>query len=61
MSKDGEASCLVKSCFQDVKNATLYALDKPLDLPADVSRNQVIDAMKGHILAQGQLIGTYQR
>ena len=40
---------------------TLYALDKPLDLKAGVSKQQVIDAMKGHILAQGQLTGTYQR
>jgi Raf kinase inhibitor-like YbhB/YbcL family protein len=40
---------------------TIYALDKPLDLKPGVSKRQLLDAMKGHILAQGQLIGTYQR
>ena len=40
---------------------TIYALDKPLDLKPGVSKKQLLDAMKGHILAQGQLIGTYQR
>jgi len=40
---------------------TLYALDQPLDLMAGASRKQVIDAITGHILARGQLIGMYQR
>ena len=40
---------------------TLYALDGTLDLKAGASKKQVIDAMQGHILAQGRLIGTYQR
>ena len=40
---------------------TLYALDKPLDSKPGASKKQLLDAMKGHILAQGQLIGTYQR
>ena len=40
---------------------TLHALDQPLDLTAGASKKQVIDAMQGHILAQGQLMGTYQR
>jgi Raf kinase inhibitor-like YbhB/YbcL family protein len=40
---------------------TLYALDQPLDLKAGASKKQVIGAMQGHILAQGQLTGTYQR
>lgn len=39
----------------------LYALDKLLDLKPGASKKQVLDAMKGHIIAQGQLIGTYQR
>jgi phosphatidylethanolamine-binding protein (PEBP) family uncharacterized protein len=30
-------------------------------LKAGTSRKQVIDGMEGHILAKGQLIGTYQR
>ena len=40
---------------------TIYALDKSLDLNPGASKKQLIDAIKGHILAQGQLIGTYQR
>ncbi len=40
---------------------TLYALDQPLDLKAGASKKQVLEAMSGHILAQGQLTGTYQR
>lgn len=39
----------------------IYALDKSLDLKPGVSKKQLVEAMKGHILAQGQLIGTYQR
>ncbi|HEY92894.1 MAG TPA: YbhB/YbcL family Raf kinase inhibitor-like protein [Dehalococcoidia bacterium] len=38
---------------------TLYALDRVLDLKAGVSKKQVLDAMQGHILAQGKLTGTY--
>jgi len=40
---------------------TLYALDKALDLKAGASKTKVIGAMQGHILAQGQLTGMYQR
>lgn len=39
----------------------IYALDKSLDLKPGASKKQLLDAMKGHTLAQGQLIGTYQR
>jgi len=37
----------------------IYALDQLLDLEAGVSKEQVLDGMQGHILAQGQLTGTY--
>jgi Raf kinase inhibitor-like YbhB/YbcL family protein len=40
---------------------TLYALDQTLDLKVSASKKQVIDAMQGHILAQGRLTGTYRR
>jgi Raf kinase inhibitor-like YbhB/YbcL family protein len=39
----------------------LYALDTRLDLKPDVSKAQVEIAMRGHILAQGQLMGRYGR
>ena len=39
----------------------VYALDKKLDLQPLASKSQVESAMKGHILAQGELMGKYQR
>jgi Raf kinase inhibitor-like YbhB/YbcL family protein len=39
----------------------LYALDAELNLAARVTRKQLDAAMKGHILAQTELVGTYQR
>ena len=39
----------------------LYALDKMLDLKPGATKKDVESAMKGHILAEGQLMGTYQR
>jgi Raf kinase inhibitor-like YbhB/YbcL family protein len=39
----------------------LYALDAVLDLPAGATKGQVESAMKGHILGEGQLMGTYGR
>ena len=39
----------------------LYALDKTLGLPPGATRSQVEEAMKGHILAHGELIATYKR
>jgi Raf kinase inhibitor-like YbhB/YbcL family protein len=39
----------------------LYALDCPLSLEPGVEKRAVEDAMKDHILALGELIGTYRR
>jgi Raf kinase inhibitor-like YbhB/YbcL family protein len=39
----------------------LYALDTKLSLPRGATREQVEKALKGHILARGELIGRYQR
>jgi Raf kinase inhibitor-like YbhB/YbcL family protein len=39
----------------------LYALDTVLDLPAGATKAQVVDAMRGHLLAEGQLVGSYGR
>lgn len=39
----------------------LYALDTSLALKAGSSKAEVEKAMRGHILAQGQLIGAYSR
>jgi len=40
----------------------VYALDTKLDMKAGSTRRQdLLDAMKGHVLAQGQLMGTFGR
>lgn len=40
----------------------LYALDiSKIDLPEGVNKQQVEEAIKGHILDQAELMGTYQR
>jgi Raf kinase inhibitor-like YbhB/YbcL family protein len=39
----------------------LFALDTELNLAARVSRKQLEYAMRGHILGQAELVGTYRR
>ncbi len=39
----------------------LYALDIRLDLATGASKDQVLDAVRGHILDKGHLNGIYQR
>jgi Raf kinase inhibitor-like YbhB/YbcL family protein len=39
----------------------LYALDTTLDLDPGATKQQVLSAMSGHVLAEGQLMGVYQR
>ncbi|MFH0793516.1 MAG: YbhB/YbcL family Raf kinase inhibitor-like protein [bacterium] len=39
----------------------LYALDKTLDLKPGATKKELLSAMKDHILAQGELMGTYSR
>lgn len=39
----------------------LYALDTELDLEAGAAREQLEDAMKGHVLAEAELMGTFER
>lgn len=39
----------------------LCALDRQLDLAAGATKEQLVAAMKGHVLAEGQLMGTYGR
>jgi len=39
----------------------VYALDTTLDLPAGARKSDLLKAMQGHILGQGQLIGKYKR
>ena len=39
----------------------LYALDIELNLDSGVTKDQLLEAMQGHILAEGQLMGKYKR
>jgi Raf kinase inhibitor-like YbhB/YbcL family protein len=39
----------------------IFALDTLLDLKSGSTSSQLVNAMEGHILAQGQLMGRYQR
>jgi Raf kinase inhibitor-like YbhB/YbcL family protein len=39
----------------------LFALDEKLDLGADATRQQVLDAMQGHIVGKAVLVGRFHR
>ncbi len=39
----------------------VFALDTTLDIPADkASHDAVVDAMKGHVLAEGEVVGQFE-
>lgn len=38
----------------------LYALDAELDLPPGLTKNELLKAIQGHVLAAGELVGTYE-
>ena len=39
----------------------IYALDKELDAKPGITKKELLKAMEGHILAEGQLMGRYKR
>jgi phosphatidylethanolamine-binding protein (PEBP) family uncharacterized protein len=39
----------------------VYALDAPLDAKPGLDRKDFLAAISGHVLGQGELVGTYQR
>jgi len=39
----------------------LYALDMKPDLQPGLTKKELLKAMEGHVLAEGELMGTYQR
>lgn len=39
----------------------VYALDTDISLESGATKEELEDAMRGHILAEGELMGTYQR
>lgn len=40
---------------------TIYALDAQLDLKPGLTKAKLLEAIKGHILAEGKLTGTYKQ
>jgi Raf kinase inhibitor-like YbhB/YbcL family protein len=40
---------------------TLYALDAKLDLPAGITKEELRNAMQGHIISEGKVTGIYGR
>jgi Raf kinase inhibitor-like YbhB/YbcL family protein len=39
----------------------VFALDTKLDVPPGAERDDVLKAMSGHVLAAGEVVGTYQQ
>ena len=39
----------------------LYALDAPLSMEAKADKKKLLAAMKGHVLAEGEVVGVYER
>jgi len=39
----------------------LYALDAPLALEAGATKDELLAATKGHVIGEGELVGTYER
>lgn len=39
----------------------VFALDATLPLDGAVKRNELVDAMAGHVIAKGEVVGTYER
>ena len=39
----------------------LYALDEPTSLPTGSTKGELLRAIKGHVIDEGALIGTYER
>jgi Raf kinase inhibitor-like YbhB/YbcL family protein len=39
----------------------VYALDTPLDVQPGLNKVQLLEAMKGHIIGQGELVASYTR
>ena len=39
----------------------LYALDVPADLPAGLSKEQLLGRLSGHVVGEAELVGVYER
>jgi len=43
------------------RGGNIYALDTEPGLKPGLTKQELLQAMDGHVLAEGQLVGTYQR
>ena len=48
-------------CIRDSYYFQVFALDAVLELDESPTRDELVRAMRGHVLASGSLIGTYVR
>lgn len=39
----------------------LYAIDEPLAIPRGIGKHELLELLSGHVLARGELVGTYHR
>lgn len=39
----------------------LFALDKTLELEPGVARKEMLDAMNGHVIAHGEIVGVFKK
>ncbi|HLU39713.1 MAG TPA: YbhB/YbcL family Raf kinase inhibitor-like protein [Planctomycetota bacterium] len=39
----------------------VFALDAPVEYSPGITKNELLQRMRGHVLAEGELIGTYER
>jgi phosphatidylethanolamine-binding protein (PEBP) family uncharacterized protein len=39
----------------------LFALDDEPELPPHATKRDILHAMRGHVLASGEIVGTYER
>ena len=39
----------------------VYALDRAVGLASGATKQQLLDAIEGHVIAEGELVGTYER
>jgi Raf kinase inhibitor-like YbhB/YbcL family protein len=39
----------------------VYALDQPIKAKGGLDKKALLDAMQGHVIDQGEIVGTYQR
>ena len=54
-------ACLPKATAFITIHFKVYALDTELDAPVGLSKDELLAAMGGSILDEGELVGTYER